>query len=281
VEEHDVPLSDGATLWTCSAEDPDRPPLVLLHGGPGLWDYLGPLADLARGAFRTHRYDQRGCGRSSPSPDHRMARWVADLDELREHFGYETWFVLGHSFGATLGLRYAATYPDRVAGLIYLSGVGLDWPAHKPAFRDRAIARRSPDQHARLVELDGAERTWDEEVEWRRLSWLPDFVDPAEADRFAAAASAPRLPINYACSRALNDEMDAWTPAEERAWCARVTTDVLVAHGTEDPRPVDGVRDLVGSLPSATLTEIEGAGHHPWVERPDAVRALLDRLRAP
>jgi proline iminopeptidase len=274
-----VTLRDGATLWTATAGSPDAPPLVLLHGGPGLWDYLGPVADPAAGSFRTHRYDQRGCGRSSPSADYTMDRWVADLDELRAHLGHERWFVFGHSFGATLGLRYAAAHPDRVAGLVYCSGVGIGWPAHKAAFHDRARARRAPGEQARLDELSVADRTWDEEVEWRRLSWRPDFVDPADADRFAAAASAPRLPINLACSRALNDEMNAWTVAEEREWCSRVRTEVLVAHGTADPRPVDGVRDLVDALPSVAFTEIEGAGHHPWVERPDAVRALLDRLR--
>jgi proline iminopeptidase len=276
VEEREVTLSDGATLWTCSAGDPAAPPLVLLHGGPGLWDYLDQPAALAADTFRTHRYDQRGCGRSGPSTDYTMARWVADLDELRERLGHERWFVFGHSFGATLGLRYAATHPDRVAGLVYCSGVGIGWPAHKAAFHDRAHARRTPAEQARFAELDAVDRTGDEEVEWRRLSWLPDFADPAEAARFAAAP--PRLPINYACSRALNDEMTAWTVAEERQWSARVRTEVLVAHGTIDPRPVDGVRDLVDALPSAVLTEIEDAGHHPWVERPDAVRALLDHL---
>jgi proline iminopeptidase len=273
-----VTLRDGATLWTSTAGGPDAPPLVLLHGGPGLWDYLEPVADLAAGSFRTHRYDQRGCGRSSPSADCTMDRWVADLDELRAHLGHDRWSVFGHSFGATLGLRYAATHPDRVAGLVYCSGVGIGWPAHKAAFHDRARARRSPGEQARLDELGAIDRTWDEEVEWRKLSWRPDFVDPVDADRFAAAASAPRLPVNLACSRALNDEMNAWTVAEERAWCARVRTEVLVAHGTADPRPVDGVRDLVDALPTVAFTEIEGAGHHPWAERPDAVRALLDRL---
>jgi hypothetical protein len=40
-----------------------------------------------------------------------MAHYVADLDELREHFGYERWFVVGHSFGATLGLALARVVP--------------------------------------------------------------------------------------------------------------------------------------------------------------------------
>ena len=49
----EITLRDGAQLWTSTAGAPDGPPLVLLHGGPGLWDYLEPVADLAGAAFAT------------------------------------------------------------------------------------------------------------------------------------------------------------------------------------------------------------------------------------
>jgi pimeloyl-ACP methyl ester carboxylesterase len=87
----------------------------------------GPLA----GLVSTHRYDQRGCGRSSLNDDYRMDRFVADLEELREHFGYERWAVFGHSFGGTLGLAYASAHPGRVTALVYCNGVGLDCPRHR------------------------------------------------------------------------------------------------------------------------------------------------------
>jgi proline iminopeptidase len=52
----------GATLWTASQGA--GIPLVLCHGGPGLSDNLGPIADMVDDIALAHRYDQRGAGRS-------------------------------------------------------------------------------------------------------------------------------------------------------------------------------------------------------------------------
>jgi proline iminopeptidase len=103
-----------------------------------------------------------------------------------------------------------------------------------------------------LAELDRRSRTAAEELEWRALSWVPDFVDPVDAERFAATTAG--FEINTAGSRVLNAEMAAWTAAEERA--------------------------LAAALPSAVLVQAEGTAHHPWVERPDVVRDALDRITA-
>ncbi|WP_219418977.1 alpha/beta fold hydrolase [Pseudonocardia nigra] len=270
----EVRLSDGARLWTRSAPEAGRPAAVFVHGGPGMWDHLGPLAGMLAGLAGTHRYDQRGCGRSAPDTDFRLDRFVADLDELRAHFGHDRWFVVGHSFGATLGLAYAAARPERVAGLVYCSGVGLDWPGHRAAHRERARARLTPAQRARRDALQQRDRSWPEEVEWRTFCWLPDFADPERRWELAAADAATPLPLNRECNRALNAETDARADAERTA-CARVTAPVLAIHGAADPRPVAGVEALVDALPSARLAVLDGAGHQPWRERPAATRALL------
>src|SRR5262249_32574146 len=57
-----VVADDGCLLWT---EDSGRgDPLVLCHGGPGLWDYFDDVADWLSGIATVVRWDQRGCGRS-------------------------------------------------------------------------------------------------------------------------------------------------------------------------------------------------------------------------
>ena len=91
-------------------------------------------------------FDQRGCGRSRPhaSVDNNTT-WhlVSDIELIRETFGIEKWSVFGGSWGATLGLIYGITHPDRVAHLIlrsvflmtqrelnwfYGGGAGAFWP---------------------------------------------------------------------------------------------------------------------------------------------------------
>lgn len=91
-----------------------HPPVVLLHGGPGLWDYLAPLAEMLCELTVSYRYDQRGCGNSSPGDELSMARYIDDLHELIESWEHEQIVIIGHSFGATLALA-GALYPDRVA----------------------------------------------------------------------------------------------------------------------------------------------------------------------
>ena len=276
-DEHMVRLSDGATLWVCTGGRPegDAPAMVFLHGGAGMWDYLGPVSELAAGSFRTIRYDQRGCGRSSASDDYRLARYVADLDELRAYVGHERWYVFGHSFGATLGIEYAARHGDRVAGLVYCSGVGIGWPAHRATYHARQRMRLGAVERERLAELAGRERTWDEEVEWRTLSWLPDFVDPDLARHWAAADARTPLPLNLACNRAFSAETAAWSADEESERWAGVTCPVWIVHGEGDPRPADGPRALASILPDARVHELPDAGHQPWRERPDLVAQVL------
>lgn len=272
-----IRLSDGATLWaaTSTGSDADRPGMVFLHGGAGMWDYLGPVADMVADSFRTHRYDQRGCGRSSVSEDYSLARYVADLDELRQHFGYKGWYVFGHSFGATLGLEYASAHGDRVAGLVYCSGVGLGCKTHRTTYQARKQERLGYAESRRLDELAQRDRTWDEEVEWRTLSWLPDFADPIRARDWARADAETLLRLNFACNRAFSAETGAWSESDERTRWSAVAPPVWLVHGRDDPRPADGPRALASVLPRAKFHELDRAGHQPWRERPDVVAEVL------
>ena len=113
-----VETEDGTRLrtWT-DGHHTELPPVLLVHGGPGMWDYLEPVARMLEAHTVVHRYDQRGCGGSDPSEDHTVARYVADIDALRRHWRHDAWVVMGHSFGATLAFTYAAAHPRHTAAL--------------------------------------------------------------------------------------------------------------------------------------------------------------------
>jgi len=272
-------MSDGALLWTVTSKLTDAPVVVFVHGGPGLWDNLGPVASLVADRVGTVRYDQRGCGRSSPVDDYRMDRFVADLDELRVHAGVVRWPVFGHSFGATLALAYAAAHPDRVDALVLANGTGLDWAEFGGEYHATADARRTPDQQHRLDVLTDRQRTGEEEVEWRTLHWLPDFADPDTAWELASQDARRPLAINHACNRVLNAETAGLAP-DMRGWCAAVTVPVLVVRGDSDPRPIGGVHRLVDALPDPRLVVLPGCGHEPWRERHDLLGEVLDSFLA-
>ena len=129
----------GTTLWT--AHQGKGPAVMLCSGGPGCCDYMQPVADMIDDLANVYRWEQRGCGRSGRDGCYDIATCVSDLDTLRQTFGLERWIIGGHSWGANLALAYATEHPDRVAGLMFLSGTGLDqrWkPEYRAAKEQRA-----------------------------------------------------------------------------------------------------------------------------------------------
>lgn len=96
-------------------------PAVILHGGPGGGMNKNSLSFYDLKTWFVVMFDQRGCGKSKPFGKlENNTTWdlVSDINTLREFFQIEKWFVSGSSWGTTLALIYAETYPERVSGLL-------------------------------------------------------------------------------------------------------------------------------------------------------------------
>ncbi|MBI2942309.1 MAG: alpha/beta hydrolase [Chloroflexi bacterium] len=272
----DVP---GASLWT--VRQGDGPALVLCHGGPGLWDYLGPVADAVDDLATVYRYDQRACGRSTGDSRYDMAIAIADLEALREHWGVERWVVAGHSFGATLALAYCLTHPSRVSGLIYLSGTGVDSAWHAE-YRANRAARLGPEGQRRLSELQArlslarGEEFAAVSRAYSELYLSTDLADPTHMRRVMPSlfieGMHPKQEVNRLLGEDANRFVESAGLPEQLAACP---TRALIVHGEADPRPVWAARKLAGLLPCAALVTIPDAGHYPWLERPDVFRDTL------
>jgi proline iminopeptidase len=268
-----VPTEDGELLWT--ATDGEGPPLVLCHGGPGMWDYLEPIGRAVEDLVTVHRWEQRGSGRSTTSGPYTIARFVTDLEALRVHFGHDRWTVGGHSWGATLALHYAFAYPERVVALLYLSGTGVGRAWHH-AYHAEADRRLSAEQRRRRDELKDRRRNEAEEREWRTLNGAPDFADrEGSLDLAATQYASDLLPINYECNAALGAETKTWREDDLLAHCQMLDMPVLLVHGAEDPRPAWALDSLIAALPRAELRLLDGVGHMPWVEDLDGLRSVV------
>ena len=257
-------------MWTSTSGT--GPPLMLCHGGPGLWDDLEPVAEMVGDLVAVHRWDQRGCGRSTGSGPYTLTRFIADLEELRLHFGYERWLVGGHSWGATLALLYSFACTERVSSLLYISGVGVgsEWKASY-----RVEHRLTPGQRRRRDELKVRCRNEAEEREYRTLSWAPDHADRGRAFEIAASQAAAPFRVNYECNTALNAEIDAWREEDLLARCCTLDVPALIVHGSGDPRPAWTVDSMAKALPAARVHVIPDAGHVPWLEAPGNFAAIL------
>jgi proline iminopeptidase len=266
-----VHADDGCRLWV--AEAGQGVPLIACHGGPGLWDMFGSLADLLAGEVRMIRWDQRGCGRSERRGPYSVARSVADLEAVRAGCGLERTAVLGHSWGATLALRYALDHPDRVSALIYVSGTGLGWAWHDPF--QQAIASRLAAYEPRLSELRARDRTEAEDRELAVLQWSAEFTGP-DARRHAEDMATPWFGINRESNQRITGELkQTWREPELTAECRALDIPVLIIDGAADLRPRWAVDSLDRALPRVTRVILPDAGHVPWLEVPDEFAAQL------
>jgi proline iminopeptidase len=147
----------GGTIWYRVTGTGPATPIVLLHGGPGYSSFYLKSLEALHDERPVVIYDQLGAGKSDRVTDttlFNIPRFVAELDSLRAHLGYQRWHVLGHSWGTILGLEYYRAYPDRVASLT-LASASIDIPAWEKNVKhmittlsdssQRAIKRREAD----------------------------------------------------------------------------------------------------------------------------------------
>jgi proline iminopeptidase len=211
-----------------------------------------------------------------------VASFVDDLDKLRRHWGYQRWIVGGHSWGASLALAYAGRYPDRVDGVLYISGTGLGSNWHTE-YED-AVARRLGEGQSQLTALKVRRSAFavdsDEFAATDRaicrIQWSTDFSDAARAPELVETLIDERFVPNYDVNKKVTDDWkrvsDSW---EFREALIRVECPVLIVHGSDDPRPVSAVEDLADILADCRVHTIDRAGHFPWLERTDEFRAAV------
>ena len=99
--------------------NPEGIPVLYLHGGPG-----GGSSENHRRYFDPEKYriiifDQRGCGKSKPSPSvtqNTTAHLIDDIERIRQHLSVKRWLISGGSWGTTVALIYGVQYADHVLG---------------------------------------------------------------------------------------------------------------------------------------------------------------------
>ena len=270
-----VPVQE-ALLWTVRTGR--GPPLIWCHGGPGLWDYLGPVAAMTDDLVTSYRYDQRGCGRSSGAGPYTLARYVSDLEALRRHWRLDRFIVAGHSWGAELALHYALEHPNRVAGLIHVSGSGID-PVFRAEYRAQRARRLGPDGERERKALEEAwlsTGTLEAERRYCEVQWSTDFADATTARERARGLFVE----NFRVSRRINKELtaDASLVTLHTSMMMKVRSlnvPALVIHGSKDLRPSSAAAQVAGLLPRGQLTVIPDAAHYLWLETPELLRKVL------
>ncbi|MFN2163355.1 MAG: alpha/beta fold hydrolase [Candidatus Promineifilaceae bacterium] len=159
--------------------DVNKPVLLYLSGGPGQSSLPWPRVlfdDLSR-EFVLVGWDQRGSGKSyaalDPAETLTLERTIADTievtDYLRERFDEEKIYLLGESWGTTLGVLAAQQRPD-----LYHAVIGSG----------QMVSQRETDRRLYEDLLDYAERSGDELLASKMLAYGPPPYDDLYAYAF-------------------------------------------------------------------------------------------------
>ncbi|MEZ4737350.1 MAG: alpha/beta fold hydrolase [Caldilineaceae bacterium] len=110
-------IIDDVTFHAETFGDPQKPTVVVVHGGPGGdYGYLLNLHQL-EDEYYVVFYDQRGAGLSPrvDASELSLASSIQDLHRIVTHYGQgEPVHLVGHSWGAMLAAGYLGQYPKFV-----------------------------------------------------------------------------------------------------------------------------------------------------------------------
>ena len=259
---------DGIPIFWRSAPG-EGSPVLYVHGVPtssDLWEeFLARTGGLAP--------DLPGFGRSAKRTDfpYTIDGYRRFLGRFLDHLGVDSFRLVVHDWGG-VALALAQAVPERVERLLVFNTVPL-----LPGYRWHRIARI-----------------------WRRrpLGELAmGFTTRGALRRLSAQANATPGPLPPDMLESIWSHFDQGTQrAILRLYRAsgpdvlaaagrhldRVAAPALVLWGTEDPYiPTSFAHDYADRLPAAQLELVSGAGHWPWLDRPElvdrAARFLAER----
>jgi alpha-beta hydrolase superfamily lysophospholipase len=219
------PARDGLQLY----HEVFRPPassgggrarLVIVHGyAEHSGRYLETVRYLAGQGYEVLVFDYRGHGQAGGRRGHidRFDEYLADLDCALDVAGFRDGavplFLLGHSQGGLIAIRFVQRHDKGLRGLVLASPfLGLRMKVPRPkVLLGRAASRV-----------------------WPRLT-LPSGIDPAALSHDASVVEAyrrDRLVHRVATARWFTEATQA--QADALAWASNVKLPVLLLHGADD-----------------------------------------------
>ncbi len=240
----------------------DGAPLVLLVAGMGdtmsAFRFLQPL--LVAQGYRVGRMDQRGHGESSvPWPGYGSPATGDDMLALIRHLGGPA-IIVGHSNAAAAAIWAAAEAPELVNGIALIG----------PFLHDATL---NPLLKLALKIVTHSPLIWSK-------AYYPSLYKAAKPAHFAEYTRAMHTTLKHKGRMAATAGV-ATEQERCRARIAELRCPVRIVMGSKDPDFPDPVgeatsdQQLLRAHTTVSVELIDGAGHYPHAELPDATAAAL------
>ncbi|KPP83085.1 MAG: alpha/beta hydrolase fold [Oceanicaulis sp. HLUCCA04] len=260
----------GMTWRVHEAGPADAPVIVLIHGFSHSLESFDGWAEALSDTYRVVRFDLPGHGVTGPHPDSAYSNEDTALQvaELLDTLAIDRAVVGGSSLGGLIAWRYAATNPDRVAGLVLVSPGGYsinnvgDEPVEVPV-AVQLYLRLAPDAGVRM-----ATQTL--------------YGDPSRLteERIAQIGQMMRQP---GVGEALITRLEQFTLPDPEPLLATIEAPALILWGSADTVvPAEHGDRFVSVMPDARLISYDGVGHALMEEIPEEsageVRSFLQEI---
>lgn len=268
------------TWYRISGElDSQKPPLVILHGGPGVaHNYVDAYKLLARDGRAVIHYDQLGCGNSTLLPEKGADFWtpqlfIDELENLVDHLGIRAGFhVLGQSWGGMLGAEYAVLQPKGLKTLTIANS-----PASMKLWVEEANRLRADlpgDVQEALTRHEKAGTTDDPEYQQATMAFYERHVcrvvpfPPEVAESFAQVA---RNPTVYNVMNGPNEfhvigTLKTWSVIDR---LSLIDVPTLIISGRHDEATPATVQPYKDGIKGSHWQVFEHSSHMPHVEEQD------------
>ena len=283
--------------YTPPVHTPSHRPLIALHGGPGFsYNYMDAIQDVASSRTVIF-YDQIGNGKSThldSAPDSfwSVDLFLSELENVIAFFKYDTFDILGHSWGGMLGAEYAVLEPKGLNKLILSDSLpAMDlWVQSETQListlpqdvqDDLAAGLSDPVRYRAALDVfyDSYGCTVQPWPASLNASFDALFTDPTVSIKMCDSL----LSLNYAprgtdngCYRFDRDPVLAnWTIIDR---LENINVPTLVINGAHDIAQDFVIQPFLDNIPGATHVKFEHSSHTPMWEERDLYMSVVTKF---
>ena len=235
--------------------------LLLFWDEPSCARFLRRLASFSRLIL----FDKRGTGLSDRVPNDRLPSLEVRMDDVRavmEAVGSERATVMGISEGGPLCALFAATYPERTAGLVMVGGYARRIRSEEYPW---GMSQAEHEDWLKLIES-----TWGGPVglDQRAPSRADDPAFRSWWANFLRQSASPGAAVQLT---RMNSQIDI------RHVLPAIRVPTLVIHARHDRAlGIEQGRYLAAHIPGAKLVELESVDHLPWVSDSERITSEVE-----